>query len=237
MYRPIALLLLAPLVLATALFTPQRRSGRADFTFVSGQEPSTLDPALMTGILEGQLAAALFEGLTVYDPVDLSPRPGVAESWTVSADRRTYTFRLRASAWSDGEPVTAYDFVYSWLRVLNPKTAAEYAYQLYDYIENAKRFYNGEVGADAVGIKALDDYTLEVKLAKPTPYFLDLVSFWTYLPVNRRCVEQHGNQWTRPGKVVGNGPFLLAEWWLNEKIRLKKNPRYWDAASVALDTV
>jgi len=238
MYRPIFVLLIVPPVLSWALFTGRAADDRADFVYVSGAEPETLDPALMTGLLDGRLAAAVLEGLTVYDPRDLSPRPGVAERWEVSKDRRTYTFHLRRCSWSNGDSVTAHDFVYAWRRVLSPKTGAQYAYQLYDYIENAKRFYKGEI-ADfgRVGVRALDDRTLRVHLTGPTPYFLDLTSFMTYLPVHRGCVETHGFRWTRPDNIVTNGAFRLKEWRLNEKIRLEKNPDYWDVANVQLDTI
>ena len=238
MYRPVLVLLFLPPLVAWGLFVGRPSGERADFVYVSGAEPETLDPALMTGLLEARLAAALFEGLTVYDPRDLSARPGVAESWDVSPDRRTYVFHLRRGAWSDGEPVTAQDFVYSWRRVLSPATGAQYAYQLYDYIDKAKEFYEGKTrDFGQVGIRALDDHTLCVRLRAPTPYFLDLTSFMTYLPVNRKCVETYGNHWTRPEHIVTNGPFLLSVWRLNEKIRLVKNPRYWDARNVRVRTI
>lgn len=210
---------------------------RAEFTFINGAEPETLDPALLTGALEGRLAEALFEGLTTYHPRDLTPLPGMAERWVIAADRLTYTFHLRQARWSNGDPVTAHDFVYSWRRVLAPETAARYAYMLY-YLKNGEAYNKGELKDPAlVGVRAVDDRTLVVTLAHPTPYFLDLTSFSTLLPVNRRCVERHGVHWTKPENIVTNGPFLMKEWKLNQRIRMVKNPDYWDAANVRLNIV
>ncbi len=204
----------------------------ADFTFVSGAEPETLDPALMTGVLEGRLASALFEGLTTCNPRDLSAQPGMAERWEISDDGRVYTFHLREAKWSNGAPVTAHDFVYSWRRVLDPKTGASYAYQLY-YVKNAKAYNEGELSDFAqVGIRADGDRKLVVTLERRTPFFLSLTWFMTLLPVNRQCIETHGETWTRPDAIVTNGPFLLQDWRINRRLRLRRNPEYWDAANV-----
>ena len=213
------------------------REEPADFTFVSGAEPETLDPALMTGVTEGRLASALFEGLTAFDPRDLSPTPGVAERWSVSADGRVYTFCLRDALWSNGRPITAHDFVYSWQRVLEPATAASYAYQLY-YVRNAQAYNTGQLtDFSQVGLAAVDPRTLVVTLERRTPFFLSLTSFMTLLPVCRECVETHGDRWTRPDAIVTNGPFLLADWRTNRRIRLRRNPHYWDHRNVSLGTV
>jgi oligopeptide transport system substrate-binding protein len=203
--------------------------------FNNGSEPETLDLHKMTGVPEHTLALALFEGLTTHDPKTLEPRPAAAESWTVSADGRTYTFRLRKDAkWSNGDRVTSADFLFSWERALKPETAAEYAYQLY-YIQNAIAFNKGKLADFAeVGVKAPDEGTLVVTLENPTPYFLDLCGFETLMPVNRGCVEKHGEKWTRPGNLVGNGPFVLAEWLPRQKIVFTPNPHYWNAKGVRL---
>jgi len=184
-------------------------------------EPQTLDPARMVGLPDITVALALFEGLTTLHPRTLRPMPGAAESWEVSPDARTYRFRLRPSLWSDGSPVTAADFAYAWQRVLRPDTGAAYA-SLFQCVE---------------GFRPLDDRTLEVRLRNPTPYFLELAAFATFAPVQRRCLEAHDRAWTRPEHLVGNGPFTLAEWRPYERIILKKNPRYWDAARVALGEI
>ena len=226
-------LCLVGLIVALCMATEQP----ADFTFVSGSEPETLDPALMTGVTEGRFAAALFEGLTVFDPKDLSVNPGMAERWTVSPDGRVYTFSLRRARWSHGQPVTAHDFVYSWRRVLEPQTAASYAYQLH-YVENARAYTAGSLTDFAqVGIRAHGPNKLVITLERRTPFFLSLTAFMTLLPVNRECVEAHGDTWTRPGTIVTNGPFMLDEWKINRRLRLRKNPKYWDAGNVKLDTI
>jgi oligopeptide transport system substrate-binding protein len=207
------------------------------FAFNNGAEPETLDPALMTGVPEHNLAMSLFEGLVTYHPKTLLPAPGVAKSWTISKDRRTYTFHLRKSVWSNGDPVTAKDFVYSWRRVLEPKTAAEYAYQLW-HIENARAFTKGKLADfSKVGIRAPDAHTLTVTLEHPTAYFLGLTAFETFMPVHRGCVEKHGERWTRAENIVSNGPFVLDKWMPQDRILMKRNPRYWDVKNVKLDGV
>lgn len=213
------------------------RQPRADLVFLNGAEPETLDPALITGQPEGRVANALFEGLLAFDE-NGRPQPGAAKSWEVSDDGRTYTFQLREGlVWSDGQPLSAHDFVASWRRTLEPTTASEYAYQLH-YIKNAKAFNEGDITDFAqVGISAPDDRTLRVELENPTPFFPDLCAFVTLLPVPVHVIEKLGDDWTRPGNLVGNGAYLLESWRLNDRIRLRKNPRYWNAEKVALESV
>ncbi len=210
---------------------------RADLVFLNGAEPETLDPALITGQPEGRLASSLFEGLTRYNSAGL-PEPGVAESWTVSPDGSTYTFQLRAQArWSNGDPVTAQDFVASWQRTLAPETASQYAYQLH-YIKNGKAYNEGKLtDFTQVGVKASGSQTLVVTLENPTPFFLDLCAFTTLLPVHLPTIERYGDDWIKPGRLVGNGAYTLAEWRLNDRIRLHRNPHYWDTDNVAMATV
>ena len=208
------------------------------FRFCNGAEPETYDPGKATGQPDGRIARILFEGLTVPDPRTLEPRPGQAYRWEVSADGLLYTFHLRPDLeWSDGAPLGARDFVWSWLRVLDPRTAARYATALYP-IEGAEAFNKGaDPEPSHVGIAAPDDSTLVVRLHAPTPYFLFLTQFYTFMPVPRAVVERHGNQWTRPGKIVSNGAFTLAGWRQQDRFEFAKNPRYWDAGSVRLDGV
>lgn len=215
-----------------------RPAPRADLVIINGAEPQSLDPQIITGQPEGRVCLALFEGLTNNDPVTAKPVPGVAERWEISNEGRTYTFHLRPSFWSNGDPVTAHDFVWSWQRALSPAIASEYAYQLYA-IRNAEQFNNGKIADFAqVGVRAVDDRTLIVELKDPTPYFLDLCAFATLYPVHRGCIERWGdNHWIKPGKIVSNGPYLLDQWRINDKVRLRKNPRYWNADTVALDIV
>ena len=212
-------------------------NSRADLVVLNGAEPESIDPATITGQLDGRVAYALFEGLLHFDRSG-HPQPGIARSWDISTDCRVYTFHLRPEArWSNGDALTANDFVASWRRALLPETASEYAYILYP-IKNAAAFNDGKTtDFSAVGVKALDNQTLRVELENPTPYFLDLCCFMTYLPVHIPSIEKYGDDWIKPGKLVNDGPFLLEEWKLNYRIRLKKNPNFWDAKNVQLETV
>ena len=172
--------------------------------------------------------------------LDESEQPvyGAAEDMKVSDDGLVYTFKLRQDGkWSDGEPVTANDFKYSWMRALDKATAAEYSYQLY-YIKNAEKFYNGEVGADEVGIKVVDDYTLEVTLESPTSYFPQLLAFPTYAPLREDVVSANPDGWaTSPETYISNGPFKLVKWDMKDQLVFERNENYWDASSVKLDSL
>jgi oligopeptide transport system substrate-binding protein len=347
------------------------RLERADFTFNNGTEVTTLDPATVSGVPEGRIIRALFEGLCIKHPSTLEPLPGAAERWSLSEDRTVYTFHLREDGrWNNGDALTAHDFVFSWERFLNPLTAAEYAYQLW-YVEGAREYTHliddfayqpdwdqnlwveergesivrvgcsgyllaaadggdlvaptvgpgdvhaaggtvarlggrplhlslagrvravnaalpGEVSAlardaygegwllelevapgalaealgrgdvvagaafraerafdERVGIRALDEHTLEVRLASPTPYFLQLVAFYPLFPVNRRNLTEARERWPgtwelrwmRPENIVTNGPYTVEFRRVNDRIRLVKNPAYWDADRVALGTI
>ncbi|MEI6713348.1 MAG: peptide ABC transporter substrate-binding protein [Verrucomicrobiota bacterium] len=210
---------------------------RADLVFVNGAEPELLDPALVTAQSTGRIAYGLLEGLACFD-AEARPQPGVAERWEVSADGCVYTFYLRESArWSNGDPVVSEDFVYSWRRVLLPQTASEYASQLYPIL-NAQAFNEGKIkDFDTVGVRALSPRVLEVRLESPTPYFPDLCAFMTYLPVHRKTVETFPDWASRPAHFVGNGPFLLTEWRLFDRVRMTKNPGYWNADAVSLRVI
>jgi oligopeptide transport system substrate-binding protein len=210
---------------------------RADLVILNGAEPESIDPAVITGQLDGRICYALFEGLLHFDRFG-KPQPGIAENWDLSSDGKNYTFHLRANArWSNGDPVTAKDFLLSWKRILLPETASEYAYLLY-HVKNAQSFNEGTLkDFGSVGLTAIDDRTFRVELEAPVPYFLDLCSFATLLPVHLATVEKYGDEWIKPDKLVNNGPFLLKEWRLNYRIRLQKNPLYWDASHVALNTI
>jgi oligopeptide transport system substrate-binding protein len=311
---------------------------RAQYVFVNGTEPQTLDPQKMKGVPEGRIADALFEGLTFRDVETLEPLPGCAVRWDVSPDGKRYTFHLRPEArWTDGEPVTAHDFAYAWKRLQEPEIASEYAYLLhvvrhaeaYNTFGDQLKALRGDPGGDTEaerkgilaglrdlvgtppkplgaktwqdflavrkmrdvvirpsdarivdafdvrqgemspeqvssvlealegdaarresalaaakahfgvdeGVFATDDRTFVVELNAYTPYFLDLTSFHSALPVPRKVVEKAPEDWFRPGKIVSNGPFRLERWTINRKIRLRKNPSYWDAGVVSLETV
>jgi oligopeptide transport system substrate-binding protein len=208
------------------------------FRFNNGAEPEYLDPQLIVALYDARIAALLFEGLTTRDPQSFQPRPGVAESWDISSDRQTYTFHLRPDArWSDGRPITAQDFVYSWTRALDPHLAARAAYYLY-YIVNAEAFNKGELeDPSQLGLRVLDDHTLEVRLREPAPFFLDLISLFVYAPVQRAAVEQFGNQWTEPGHIVSNGPYLLREHRTHDRLEFIPNPLYWNARQVRIGRI
>lgn len=200
-----------------------------------GTEPEKLDPALSTGVPEMNVEMQVFEGLTRLGP-DGSVLPGVAKSWEVKDGGKTYIFHLRTSAkWSNGMSVLASDFEYSWKRLLKPQTAAEYAYQAY-YIKNGEAYNTKKItDPSQVGVKALDKYTLEVKLEAPTPYFLSITAFQGLSPVNRAVVEKYGDKWaTKPETYIGNGPFKMVKWVHNNQIEFAKNPYYWDAQNVKL---
>ncbi len=210
---------------------------RADLVFVNGAEPETLDPSIITGQPEGRIVNALFEGLTTFDARGKGG-PGMAESWTISEDGKVYTFKIRKDArWSDGRTLTANDFVESWKRTLSPETAASYNYQLF-YVKNAQAFAEGQISDfSQVGVKALDDHTLEVTLENPTPFFLDLCATPPLQPVPVERIQKMGDEWVKPGKIVGNGAYVLEDWRINDRIRLRKNPHYWNAKNVALETI
>lgn len=214
-----------------------RRMDRADLVFINGAEPELLDPAVITAQSSGRVAYALFEGLTAFDS-KAQAQPAVARRWDISEDGRVYTFHLRAEAcWSNGDPVRSGDFEYAWRRALEPATGCEYASQFYP-IENAEAFNLGKIrDFSQVGIRALDDLTLEVRLTSPTPYFLDLCAFMTYLPVHRATVEKFSDWSSRPEHFMGNGPFVLEEWRLFDRVRLRRNPRYWGVAGIALRSI
>jgi oligopeptide transport system substrate-binding protein len=208
------------------------------FRFSNGAEPEYLDPNLMTGQPDGRVARLTFEGLTTLEQPSLRVKLGAAESWEISPDHLTYVFHLRKGAvWADGVPVTAHDFVFSWTRVLNPATGSSYASHLY-HLVNGQPYNEGKVkDPSLVGVKALDDETLEVRLAHPVPYFLQLTAFWTLLPIPKHVVKRFGSKWSEPPNVVGNGPFLMVEHYPNAKFEFVKNQKYWNAANVKLDRV
>lgn len=199
-------------------------------------EPASLDPHKISGTWENDVVGDLFEGL-LTEAADGTRIPGVAASWDISDDGTVYTFTLRDDAkWSDGEPVTADDFVFAYQRILTPATAADYAYLLYP-IKNAEAVYTGEADASTLGVEAIDATTLQVTLERSTPYFLEQLSHYTAYPVPRHAVEAHGNQWSRPGNMVSNGAFQLTEWQSQTRITASRNPYFHDADAVALDEV
>ncbi|MCR4435027.1 MAG: peptide ABC transporter substrate-binding protein [Clostridiales bacterium] len=203
---------------------------------IMGEEPQTLDPAMNQSVDGGTYILHVFEGLTKVDK-DGKTVPGIAEKWDVSADGLKYTFHLRNAKWSDGKPVTAGDFEYAWKRALDPKTASLYAFQLY-YLKNGEAYNSDKAKAEDVGVKAVDDKTLEVTLQNPTPYFLDLMHFPTYMPVRKDIIEQYKDQWTqKPETYIGNGAFKMKDWKHKEELVLEKNENYWDKDKIQLKEI
>lgn len=207
-------------------------------------EPADLDPDTINAWTDSNVDYALFEGLTWIDEKTTEPVPAAAARWEASPDGLIYTFHLRPDGrWSNSDPVTAADFVYSFRRILTPAFAASYSYMLWP-IKNARAYNNGKItDFSQVGVEAVDATTLRVTLEKPTPYLPGLAAHTTWLPVHRATIEkfgrfdQKGTMWTRPGNLVGNGPFVLKEWVPNGRIVVDKNPHYWDASHVRLNRI
>jgi len=199
-------------------------------------DPESLDPHKTSTIYEAHILRDLFEGLVMQDAgADLIP--GAAESWTVSDDGTVYTFKIRENAvWSNGDPVTADDFVYSFRRLQDPATAAEYASMLY-VVKNGEAVNTGKAKPEELGVRAVDDRTLEVTLQAPTPYFLEMLTHQAAYPVHRPSIEALGADWIKPGNLVSNGAFTLAEFVPSDHIRIIKNPKFHAADEVKLDAV
>ena len=199
-----------------------------------GEDPDTIDPTLNTSVGSSTIIASTFEGLMRLDENEKAIY-GVANDMQISEDKLTYTFTIRDDAkWSDGQNVTANDFKFSWLRALNPATAAEYAYQLF-YIKNGEAYNKGEATAEEVGIEVVDESTLKVTLEAPTAYFPELMAFPTYMPLREDIVSANEDSWANdPETYISNGPFKLTEWTMKDRFVVVKNENYWDADSIKL---
>lgn len=210
---------------------------KQEIVYNLGADPQTIDPLLNTAIDGSNVIVNAFECLMVLNENNEAV-PGAAESYEVSDDGLVYTFKLRKDGkWSDGEPVTANDFYYAWMRGLNKETAAEYCYQFF-YIKNGEKYYNGESTADEVGLKVLDDYTLEITLEAPTAYYPQLLAHQTYSPVREDIVTANPDTWaTSPDTYIGNGPFKLVRWDMKDQLVFEKNDNYWDADNVKLEKI
>ena len=226
--------LLFALFPALCLFTTGcfRHEPPADITIINHAEPDSLDPALIVSQPDMRVVRGLFEGLTRLDPKTALPIPGLAKSWDISPDGKTYTFHMRTNlVWSTGEPITADDVVYSWIRALEPKTASDYAFALY-YLKNGVDFNSGKItDPSLVGVHALDKYTVRVDLDYPVAFFLDLCTFPVLFVVPKQTIEKYGDHWIMARPLPSSGPFELAFWRLSDRIRLVKNPRYWNATN------
>ncbi len=202
----------------------------------NGSEPNTLDPHQVNGVWENNIVGDMFMGLYTEDAAANSVL-GAAVDYQMSEDGLTHTFKIREDmTWSDGVPVTAHDFVFSWQRILNPETAAPYATLLYSF-KNAKEVNNGQLPIAELGVVALDDKTLQLQTETPVPFLKTLLTHYTSFPVPKHKVEELGADWIKPGNIVSNGPYIVTDWRPNSYVRAVKNDKFYDAANVEADTV
>ncbi len=240
---PLALLFAPVLILGATLLVgcqskvqrPACPAGHVCLEYGNEVEPLTLDPQTSNLVTEGRIIGDLMMGLTTEAP-DASPMPGMATSWTASADGLTWTFHLRDAKWSDGVPVTADDFVYAYRRVLSPKTASIYAY-LVAILKNGQAVNDGKAPLTAVGAAAPDPHTLVLTLEHPAPYMPQLLMHQSFYPVPKHVVEKFGDAWVTPGNYVSNGAYKLAAWKLGDHVQIDKNPNFFDAAHVCVDRI
>ncbi len=203
-----------------------------------GAEPASLDPQKIEGTPGGYVARDLFEGLMTQDG-DGNTINGTAESWSVSDDGLVYTFKLRDNAnWSNGDPVTADDFVFAFQRAVDPATASKYSwYMQIPGIVNADEVVAGTLPPSKLGVRAVDSKTFEVTLKQPVPFFPKLLAHYTTFPTPRKVIEKYGDQWTRPENIVSNGAYKMTEWVVNERITAKRNPNYWNNEKTVIEEV
>ncbi len=224
--------------------TPAKRAAREGVLLLgNGAEPATLDPALATGLTEVRIIMALFEGLVGFDASTLEPVPAAAESWTVSADGKTYTFKISPSAvWSSGRRVKARDFLYAWRRAVNPALGAEYA-SMFLPVENAEEILKGKLPPESLGVEAPADDVFVVRLKRPVPYFLSMLCCTVFYPVPEEVVEKFGGalsrngKWALPQNMVSNGGFTLKKWVVGDSVRVERNPDYRDAKNILLSAI
>jgi oligopeptide transport system substrate-binding protein len=222
-------------LLSTALLVGEVAAAHGEMTYRRGAagDVATLDPQKTATVSEADLLGDLFEGLVTYD-ADGDIAPGVAESWTISDDNLIYRFKLRAARWSNGDRLEAGDFVFSFRRLLDPTTTAQYA-PLFFPILNAEKINRGELDPSTLGVRAIDPSTLEIELAAPTPYFLELLAHQTAMPLDQQNLERYGEKFTRAGNLVSNGPYKLAYYMPNDRAVLVRNENFHAAAEVKID--
>ncbi|NGX15633.1 peptide ABC transporter substrate-binding protein [Wenzhouxiangella sp. XN24] len=202
----------------------------------NGAEPQSLDPHKSEGVPESNLQRDLYEGLT-NDSGVAGLEPGAASSWEISEDGLVYVFKMREDGrWSNGDPVTAHDFVYGLRRSVDPATLSNYSIMLRPIL-NAEQIIAGELPPEALGVRAIDDMTLEIRLNGPTPYFLGVLNHSASYPVHRPSVEKYGDRWARPGRLVSNGAYRLRDWVMQSHIVLERNEHYWDNENTTIDEV
>lgn len=214
-----------------------KKAATQNLVYNVGADPATIDTCLANAVDAANVITATFEGLTRIQPNQI-PGPGVAEKWTISKDGKVYTFKLRKNAkWSDGKPVTANDFYFAWTRLLNPATGADYSFQLF-YVKNAENYFNKKAKLSDVGLKVVDANTFQVTLKAPVPYFLELCAWAQLAPERADIVNANPTTWANKAETyIGNGPFKLTSWKHNDSMTFVKNPNYWNAKSVKLDSM
>ena len=232
----LALAACSGLALAAQVPAGVKLAAKQELTRNTGSEPESLDPVLAESVPANTITADLFEGLTATDSFG-KVVPGVAESWKQTSPT-TWVFKLRKNAkWSDGSAVTASDFVYGWQRFVEPKTASPYASTYGIFILNGKEITEGKKPASALGVKAVDKYTLEVQTPYPVPFMPSLVANTQLAPLPKATIDKFGKDWTKPGKMVSNGAFALKDWQVNSKVVVEKNAQYWDVKNVQLGKI
>jgi oligopeptide transport system substrate-binding protein len=198
-------------------------------------EPASIDPHFITGVWENRIVGDMFMGLTT-ESVDGKIIPGLAESWSISEDGKTYIFKIRNAKWSDGKKITAHDFEFSFKRILAPKNASKYAFILYP-IKNAEEINRAQKDVNSLGVKALNNSTLKITLKNITPFFLEQLAHYTSWAVPKHIVEKYGKNWTKKENIVVSGAFIVEDWKPQTNFKLKKNPYFWDSKNVKLDGV
>jgi len=204
--------------------------------YISGSEPESLDPQVSSGQPEARLYVGLYDGLTEYHPETAEAIPSLAERWEPNQDNSEFTFHLREAFWSNGDPITAHDFVYSLRRGLAPELASRIAYLAY-YVRGAQAYNEGKGRAEDVGVEAIDDRTVRYRLTQSVPFFPGLVAHQLFRPVPRKAIEAFGQAWTQPDHIVTSGAFTLQTWRPYDRLIFVRNPRYWDAKNVKLDQI
>lgn len=221
---------------SAANIDPNVLADTQELTINNGTEPESLDPHKVSGVPEAGIIRQVLEGLTSTD-ADGKTIAGMATDWA-SDDNKVWTFKLRDANWSNGDPVTAHDFVYSMRRVVDPKTASPYSSYLVDAkVVGADKIVEGAAGIDTLGVKALDDKTLQITLSDTVPYFPDMMIHTSVKPVHQKTVEEFGDKWTDPTNIVVNGPYKVSKWQINDEIVLTRNPEYYADANTTLDTI
>ncbi|TLS38539.1 peptide ABC transporter substrate-binding protein [Pseudalkalibacillus caeni] len=206
-----------------------------EITVNASSEPPSLDPALATDTTSGWVIEHVFEGLYTKNK-DGEVVPGLAEKMELSDDKKVYTITLRDAKWSNGDPVTAEDFEYSWKRILNPETGSSFAFYLY-YLKGAEEYNKGKGSVDDVGVTAVDDKTLKVELNSPTGFFEKLLAFWSYYPVNKSVVEGNKNWVAEADTLVSNGAYKLSSWEHDNQLVAEKNDNYWDKENISMEKI